>query len=102
MSITAWPLKCLALTRSLESPLRPTVRRNPCFTRTADQQECHEDLDANTALHDWYVMNPLPDKRRCVNDVDRSRLGRMLVGAEPCVWGNRRSRSNLEVILEQS
>jgi regulator of nucleoside diphosphate kinase len=47
-------------------------------------------------------MNPIPDKRKCVNDVDRCRLGRMLVGAEPCVWGNRRSRSNLEVILEQS
>jgi regulator of nucleoside diphosphate kinase len=47
-------------------------------------------------------MNPILHKRKCVNDFDRCRLGRLLNSAEVCAWGNRRSRANLEVVLEQS
>jgi regulator of nucleoside diphosphate kinase len=47
-------------------------------------------------------MNPTRHKRRCVNDSDRCRLGRLLIDEEPCGWADPSGRANLEVILEQA
>jgi regulator of nucleoside diphosphate kinase len=46
-------------------------------------------------------MESAHDKTHFVNDADRCRLGRLLVG-DPCPWGDRSCRANLEVILEQA
>jgi regulator of nucleoside diphosphate kinase len=46
-------------------------------------------------------MNPAHDQNRCVNDADRCRLGRLLVG-EACTWGDQTCRAKLEIILEQA
>lgn len=46
-------------------------------------------------------MNPVHRRSKCVNDSDRCRLGRLLF-EEPCAWGDRTCRANLESVLEQA